>query len=135
MNFSIDDKSDFKLVFSREKYCDMVLKAKNYMNGTYLRLVITGNADSQLVKALKNEKVLQQICDEVGLEYLEIEDSTLPVYDGKYLEKDITVRGEIYRMLLPSLTSADVSVRKKALLALKIALSAIDGNSVFDVVN
>ena len=59
----------------------------------------------------------------------------MPIYDGKYLEKDVTVRGEIYRTLLPSLTSADPTVRKRATLALKIALSAIDGNNVFDVVN
>ena len=42
---------------------------------------------------------------------------------------------EIYRMLLPSLTSADAEERKRASMALKIALSAIDGNNVFDVVN
>lgn len=111
------------------------LKSKNYINGTYLRLVITGSADAHTVKALKNEKVLQEICEDVGLEYLEIEDATLPIYDGKYLEKDVTLRGEIYRMLLPSLTSGDVNARKQAVLALKIALAAIDGNNVFDVVN
>ena len=45
------------------------------------------------------------------------------------------MRGEIYRTLLPKLTSADVEERRRATLALKIALAAIDGNSVFDVVN
>ena len=111
------------------------LKSKNYSNGTYLRLVLTGTADPQSIKTIKMENVIEDIRESAELEYLEIEDSTLPLYDGKYLEKDVTVRGEIYRMLLPSLTSADANERKKAMTALKIALSAIDGNSVFDVVN
>ena len=117
----------------KERICNF-LKEKNYISGTYLRLVITGNSDAQALKSLKNENVLQEICDCAGIEYLEIEDATLPFYDGKYLEKDVTVRGEIYRMLLPSLTSTDVKERKQAVLALKIALSAIDGNNIFDVV-
>jgi DNA repair exonuclease SbcCD nuclease subunit len=103
-----------------------------YPQGTYLRLRITGNADAQTVKEIKS--VTELIREAAELEYLEIEDLTLPLYDGKYLEKDVTVRGEIYRLLLPSLTSADADEKQKAILALKIALSAIDGNNVFDVV-
>lgn len=103
-----------------------------YPQGTYLRLRITGNADAQTVKEIKSATEL--IREAAELEYLEIEDLTLPLYDGKYLEKDVTVRGEIYRLLLPSLTSADADEKQKAILALKIALSAIDGNNVFDVV-
>lgn len=118
----------------KDKLC-AYLKCKNYSSGTYLRLSLTGTAEPQSIKSIKNENVIEDIRNCVGLEYLEIEDSTLPLYDGKYLEKDVTVRGEIYRMLLPSLTSADAKERKKAMTALKIALSAIDGNSVFDVIN
>lgn len=107
------------------------IKKDAYPQGAYLRLKITGTADAQTVKEIKG--ATQRICEEAELEYLEIEDLTLPVYDGKYLEKDVTIRGEIYRSLLPSLTSADTEEKRKAMLALKIALSAIDGNSVFDV--
>ncbi|MBO7302919.1 MAG: exonuclease SbcCD subunit D [Clostridia bacterium] len=109
------------------------LKGRNYPSNAYLRLTLVGAADSQSVKVIKNSK--DRICESAGLEYLEIEDETLPIYDGKYLEKDVTIRGEIYRSLLPSLTSADAEVKKKAVLALKIALAAIDGNNVFDVTN
>ena len=98
-----------------------------------MRLILTGSADRQIVKDIKNLK--EDIRQTAKLEYLEIEDATLPVYDGKYLEKDVTLRGEVYRMLLPSLTSADSEERNRAMLALKIALSAIDGNNVFDAVN
>ena len=96
-------------------------------------MTLTGTADSQTVKEIKSSQ--DMIRSEAGLEYIEIEDATLPIYDGKYLEKDVTVRGEIYRTLLPKLTSPDGTERKRAVLALKIALAAIDGNSVFDVVN
>ena len=82
---------------------------------------------------MKNAK--DRIAEKVGIEYLEIIDSTLPIYDGKYLEKDVTIRGEVYRALLPKLTSADQNEKRQALLALKIALAAIDSNNVFDVVN
>ena len=116
----------------KEKLCQHI-KDKNYRYGTYLRLVLTGTAEPQSIKTVKS--LAEELCEDTGLEYLEIEDSTLPIFDGKYLEKDVTVRGEVYRTLLPSLTSADAEVRKKATLALKIALSAIDGNNVFDVVN
>ena len=109
------------------------LAEKEYPNGTYLRLLLTGTADMQDVKDIKN--VSEELRRAAGLEYIEIEDETLPIYDGKYLEKDVTVRGEVYRTLLPSLTSADAEVRKKATLSLKIALAAIDGNNVFDVIN
>ena len=109
------------------------IRSKQYPSGAHLRLTLTGTADSQTVKEIKSSQ--DMIRSETGLEYIEIEDATLPIYDGKYLEKDVTVRGEIYRTLLPKLTSPDGTERKRAVLALKIALAAIDGNSVFDVVN
>lgn len=114
------------------RICEFI-KAKQYPSGAYLRLTLTGTADTQTVKDIKKSQ--KTICNDTELEYIEIEDATLPIYDGKYLEKDVTVRGEVYRTLLPKLTSADNEERKKAVLALKIALAAIDGNSVFDVIN
>ena len=90
-------------------------------------------ADRQTVRDVKNS--VEEIRESAQLEYLEIEDSTLPILDGKYLEKDVTVRGEIYRTLLPSLTSANAEERRRAILALKIALSAIDSNNIFDAIN
>ena len=114
-------------------YACKFIEKNQYPSGANLRLVLTGTSDIQTVKEIKNSQ--DEICNATGLEYIEIEDNTLPVYDGKYLEKDVTVRGEIYRTLLPKLTSADVEERRRAMLALKIALAAIDGNSVFDVVN
>ena len=130
--FFIEDFNISNDVDVKEKLC-ADLNAENYPNGAYLRLILTGTADRQTIKDLKNS--IEEIRERVELEYLEIEDATIPIYDGKYLEKDVTIRGEIYRSLLPSLTSSNADVRRKSMLALKIALSAIDGNNVFDVLN
>lgn len=108
------------------------IKSKDYPQNTYLRLELTGAAESRTVKEIKAKT--EEICEETELAYLEFLDSTLPVYDGSYLEKDVTVRGEIYRKLMPKLTSADIEERRQALLSLKIALTAIDGGNVFDII-
>lgn len=129
--FYIEEFNVFEAIDIKEKLSSYLLE-KDYPNGTYLRVILTGSADRDFLRDIKNAQ--EEICERVSLEYLEFEDATLPLYDGKYLEKDVTVRGEIYRMLLPSLTSADVKERKQAVLALKIALSAIDGNNIFNVV-
>ncbi len=119
-------------VYLSEKVCNFIEK-KEFPQNSYLRLSITGNADAQAIKELKNDA--GRIAEETGLAFLEIIDLTLPIYDGKYLEKDVTLRGEVYRSLLPKLTSADSNEKKQAILALKIALAAIDSNNVFDVIN
>lgn len=113
-----------------DKVCSFI-KQNRYPENSYLRLNITGNSDTQTIKTLKNS--IEKIVEEAALEYLEIIDSTLPIYDGKYLEKDLTIRGEVYRALQQKLVSADLNEKKQALLALKIALAAIDSNNVFDV--
>ena len=115
-----------------EKACNFIEK-KEFPQNSYLRLSVVGNVDAQAIKELKNDA--ERIAEETGLEFLEIIDLTLPIYDGKYLEKDVTLRGEVYRSLLPKLTSADQNEKKQAILALKIALAAIDSNNVFDVIN
>ena len=56
---------------------------------------------------------------------------TLPQMDGDYLERDTTLRGELYRTLLPKLTSENADERRLASRALRIGLAAIDGRSVF----
>ena len=127
-NFNVGSDVD-----SLEENVCKFISDKAFPENSYLRLNVLGNADIQTVKSLKS--ATEKIVERTGLEYLEIIDSTLPIYDGKYLEKDVTIRGEVYRMLLPKLTSADQNEKRQAILALKIALAAIDSNNVFDVVN
>ena len=46
-------KSDFKPVFSREKYCDMVLKAKNYIyEGDIFQVVLSNKIEAEITGSL-----------------------------------------------------------------------------------
>jgi DNA repair exonuclease SbcCD nuclease subunit len=67
-----------------------------------------------------------------GVAYLELIDETLCLPDGDYLERDVTIKGELYRALRPMLYTDDVSERALALRALKIGLSAIEGRDFTD---
>lgn len=53
-------------------------------------------------------------------------DRTLPVLDSDYLENDLTLRGELYRILKPKMLSGSDEERALAVLALRIGLSALD---------
>lgn len=97
----------------------------NYSADTHMRVYLTGiiSADERIdTEALARECIGE-------LASLEIIDSTAPLPDATSLEKDTTLRGEFYRTLLPSLMDDDAENRKRALLALRIGLAAIDGRS------
>ena len=61
---------------------------------------------------------------------MQIKNNSSTDFDLEYLEGDMTVRGEIYRQLLPQLNSADERERVKASLALKFALAALDKREI-----
>jgi hypothetical protein len=65
-----------------------------------------------------------------GLAMLELEDSTSPVYDAELLKNDISLRGALYRRLLPALSSDDRRERAVAAEALRLGLSALDGKQL-----
>lgn len=99
--------------------------------GAHVRISLCGRAEEQTV----NHAILSisKIVAESGVEYLEIVDDTMPLLDGEYLERDATLRGELYRTLLPKLRSEDGNERRLATKALRIGLAAIDGKSIFGV--
>ena len=93
---------------------------------TNLRLYLTGEAEQdwigdadELARAFEGK-----LCS------LQIKDETSPHMDGAALEKDITLRGALYRHMRAELMSDDAAVRRRAALALKIGLAAIDGKRI-----
>ena len=60
---------------------------------------------------------------------LTIRDRTSPVFGAEYLAQDMTIKGELYRTLLPRLSSADEVERTLAAEALRIGLLALDGRT------
>lgn len=70
------------------------------------------------------EKLLRAHCR------VEIRDCTLPIYDASYLEKNMTVKGEFYRMLLPMLSNGTAEEKQTAALALRYGLCAMSGQDI-----
>ena len=95
---------------------------------THLRLELFGVVRDGVTEELNLCK------DTLGTEFtsFEIENATLSLPDGSYLEKDVTLRGELYRTLRPMLFSDDSAERSRALRALQIGLLAIEGKNFTD---
>ena len=99
-----------------------LVKAKGYGKSTSLRLTLTGTVPFDIEI---NERSLER--SDLGLFELQIRNNTYPVPDSDYLLRDPSLRGEVYRTLLPKLNSEDILERQRANEALRIALAAIDG--------
>jgi DNA repair exonuclease SbcCD nuclease subunit len=67
---------------------------------------------------------------DAGVFYIEVEDLTRPLLDYDELNGDITIKGALFRELLPKLESRDEQERKLASLALKYALAALAGDEI-----
>ena len=113
---------------AKERICAQIKEEKFSLNAQ-LRLVLYGVAQENTVKDIL--AAADEICSDCGLEYMEITENVMPALDGEYLERDTTLRGELYRVLRPKLLSVDFEERERAVKALKIGLAAIDGRSVF----
>lgn len=68
----------------------------------------------------------------LGLFYLEIEDSSVPLLNYEELKNDISVKGAFFRELLPLLQSENEDERRTAATALRYGLAALDGNDMID---
>jgi hypothetical protein len=102
--------------------------ANGYTNETSLCLELFGTLPLSLTPDVKRLAAI-----DLPLRQLKLKDSTSALPDTKYLEEDLTLRGELYRTLLPKLNSEDPDERKSAALALRLGLCAIDGQNVSDI--
>lgn len=93
---------------------------------THLRLYLVGDADPDVL-SWTLEKTNQE---ENSLRRCEVINLTIPVSDGEFLKKDMTIRGALYRELYPKLIDEDPAVRRRAARALRIGLCAIDGRNI-----
>lgn len=98
------------------------VKEKGYGKETSLRIVLGGAVAPTL-------KLPTLSASDLGLALLQIEDNTLPIFAAEYLENDISLRGALYRQLLPKMRSDDENERKVAAEALRIGLCALEGKS------
>ncbi len=92
-----------------------------------LRLRLTGRVSPDV--KLKPKSVTAQV---LGLFYLEIEDASAPLLSYDELKGDISIRGALFRELLPMLESENEEERQIASDALRLGLAALDGEDVVD---
>ena len=105
------------------KRIESVISDNGYGENIALRVLLTGAIPSDYAI---NESAIATMLSSTKLALLQIRNETVANFDLSDLETDITVRGEVYRTLLPLLNSEDEKERKKAALALKFALAALD---------
>lgn len=102
------------------------IRTFHYGEDTLLSLRLTGFVSPSL---MIDTEMLES--DTHGLFLLKITDNTRPELDFETLEGDITIRGEVYRQLKPSLESDDERTREVGLRALRYAFAALSGEKSF----
>ena len=105
---------------------DALIKEKKYDEETMLRVTLFGSVSPGIENIARLESSVR------GIFMLDIEDRTSPTFDGGVLEKDMTMRGELYRELLPLLTDGTPEERATASAALKMGLAALEGRNITD---
>ena len=102
-----------------------LITEKKLGGDTLLRVTLTGNVDESLVV---NVGELERSTDK--LFSLTVRDETVPLLNAASLASDPTVRGEVYRLLLPLITSDDPEERARGSAALRYSLAALAGEAV-----
>ncbi len=140
-------KADFKgLRFSKRRYesisvdisgcCDLGDAASRLRSAiagkfgedTSLRVELTGNVSAELASTGALSEMLSDM-----LFYLEISDSTLPLYDYEKLKKDPTLKGAFFRCMLPRLENGTAKERAVAARALRCGLAALEGRDIGNI--
>jgi DNA repair exonuclease SbcCD nuclease subunit len=93
-----------------------------------IRLTLTGSLPAGMLPAIPAIKAMIP-----PAAIWQIKDDTTPAIDYEELKRDITLRGEFYRKLLPMLEGENENERKTAEQALKFGLCAINGVSIDEI--
>ena len=99
------------------------LKEFSNLSQLCVRVTLTGSVGVQLSLGELNAK-------SYGVEQIEIRNATTPTYNAEYLLSDMTLKGELYRYLLPSLTEGTPDEREIGAQALRIGLAALEGRDI-----
>ena len=106
------------------RLCELA-KKENCGENVSLKVYLDGSIPPEYAPNMSQIELLAnlRICS------LKLRDRTSPVFGSEYLETDMTIKGELYRTLLPRLSSPDEEERKIAADALRIGLLALDGRA------
>jgi hypothetical protein len=101
-----------------------MISDKKYDNETALRVELTGEVEPHfsVPKNIEN--------DAFGLYFFKLIDKTLPLYNTEQYQRDMSVKGEIFREFYPMLTSEDEEERLITAQAFRIALAALENREI-----
>ena len=101
-----------------------LISEKKYGIETALRVELTGMLDPRFVipKNLDSEAF--------GLYSFDMIDKTVPLYGTEKLRRDMSVKGELFRNLLPMLESEDEEDRLVASRAFRVGLAALESREI-----
>lgn len=100
------------------------IRENGYDENTALRVIFTGTTPPDFAVPQEAD------AKEWNLYHIELIDRTTPTFDDATLSKDPTVRGALYRYLLPKLTTGTPEERGVAARALRMGLAALAGNDI-----
>ena len=101
-----------------------LVSEKKYGHETALYLELTGNINPRFIipKNLGSETY--------GLYSFEMKDKTIPLYGTDSFKRDMSVKGELYRQLLPMLQSEDEEERLLGARAFREGLAALENREI-----
>jgi len=101
-----------------------MISEKKYGIETALRCTLTGEVPPAFVIPSNLEN------DVFGLYFFELCDETLPLYGTESLRRDMSMKGELFRTLLPHLEGEDEVQRLVAARAFREGLAALENRSI-----
>lgn len=104
-----------------------LVKERGYGEDTALRVILSGAVTPSYIPVTDTMEK-----EDFGLFSLEVKDGTDPVYAADSLEGDMTLRGEVWRILKEKMNSGSQEERETAKRALRYALAALDGRDPSD---
>ncbi len=94
-------------------------------NDTSLRVILEGEIHPAVTLRLRPEDEQR-----FALYHLDIVDRTLPTLNAEAFERDMSVRGELYRTLLPRLNTLNLQDRIAVAQALRAGLAALESRDI-----
>ena len=101
-------------------------RLSGYDCASLVRIELIGSVPLEL--NIDCEGLSDELCSDVF--YLEIVDSTAPLYDTAYLESDPTIVGQFYREMKAELEKGSNEDRRIAAMALKMGINALKGENL-----
>ena len=101
-----------------------LISEKKYGMETALRVILTGYVEPRFVTPSGFD------LEAFGLYYFDLVDKTLPLYGTESFERDMSVKGELFRNLHPMLMSENEEDRLVAARAFRVGLAALENREI-----